>query len=180
MATSLQIGDAEVLPLSDGYLELVAADLFPEAGEADWAPYRAALTPEGRIQLQFGSFLVRSGGRLVLVDTGVGGREGRRMGEMPMRYGELLGNLQRAGVQPDAIDYFVNTHLHFDHIGWNTIDVEGAVVPTFPQARYVIQREEWDHWTGLERPPRYVSECAQPLQRAGRLHLVRGEQRLTP
>jgi len=180
MSNSLRIGEAEVLPLSDGYLELGASELFPETGEADWAPYREALTPERRLQLQFGSFLIRSGGRLVLVDTGVGGREGRRMGETPMRYGELLDDLSRAGVQPEEIAYVVNTHLHFDHVGWNTIDVDGEPVPTFPQARYVIQREEWDHWTGLERLPRYVSECAQPLQRAGRLHLVRGEQRLTP
>lgn len=180
MSEALRIGDAEVQPLCDGYLELVAAELFPEASESEWAPYREALTPEGRVRLQFGSFLVRSGGRLVLIDTGVGGREGRRMGAMPMRYGELLDNLKRAGVRSEDIDYVVNTHLHFDHIGWNTIDVDGEPAPTFPQARYVIQREEWDHWTGLERVPAYVSECALPLQRAGRLHLVRGEQRLTP
>jgi glyoxylase-like metal-dependent hydrolase (beta-lactamase superfamily II) len=176
----MKIGEAEVLPLSDGYLELGVAQLFPDATEAEWEPFRSLVTAEQHIQLQFGSFLVRAGGRLVLVDTGVGGRPGRRMGEMPMRYGELLTNLRGAGVQPDEVDYVVNTHLHFDHIGWNTVESKGDAVPTFSRARYVIQRQEWDYWSGLESAPRYVQECALPLQRAGRLHLVRGEQRLTP
>lgn len=180
MSEHLRVGSAEILALSDGDLELELAMTFPSVGDEEWAPFRNDLTADGRMRMQFGSFLVRSGGRLVLIDTGAGGRAGRRMGEMPMHYGDLLDNLRAAGVAPEEIDYVINTHLHFDHIGWNTQDQDGETVPVFTRARYVIQREEWDYWSGLESVPPHVRECALPLQRAGRLHLVKGEQRITP
>jgi glyoxylase-like metal-dependent hydrolase (beta-lactamase superfamily II) len=86
--------------------------------------------------------VIDTGVRRLLVDTGDGPGDG-------VTGGQLLTNLARAGVAPQSIDLVVLTHGHFDHIGWNT---DGAGQPTFPNATYVMQRDEWRHWTEQPSP----------------------------
>ena len=96
--------------------------------------------------------------------------------------GTLLDDLRAAGVAPDDVDIVINTHLHADHCGWNTRkDADGAYVPTFPRARYLIQRGEWDAATHPNERTRatYLPENMLPLEASGQLELIDGETRVT-
>ena len=102
-----------------------------------------------RVSLGLNVALVESGGKRILVDTGMGdkwGEKERRMYRLD-RSTTLLGSLQALGLGPEDIDVVVNTHLHFDHAGGNTRLVDGKAVPTFPRARYVVQMGEWEDAT---------------------------------
>ena len=145
----LRIGNVEVLALSDGRLQFVPSEFFPTVSEADWEPHRHQLEPNGSIVLNVGSFLLRSDGKTVLVDTGLGeSSEG-----MPNAVsGLLLKDMADNGVRPDEVDMVVVTHLHRDHVGWNFVWDDDVFRPTFRNARYWIPRADWD--TFAPRPIR--------------------------
>ena len=95
----------------------------------------------------------------------------------------LIGGLRACGLGPEDIDVVVNTHLHFDHAGGNTRREGGRLVPTFPRARYVVQRGEWEDATPSPRAeprllPRRTTSC--PLAEAGQLDLIDGEAEVAP
>jgi glyoxylase-like metal-dependent hydrolase (beta-lactamase superfamily II) len=127
--------------------------------------------------VKFGSFLVRSSGKTVLVDTGAGPKGTMAGG------GQLLTNLRAIGVAPEDIDVVAHTHLHVDHVGWNCIEREGAYVPTFPNARYWIARNEWDYWTDpqiVEEVGAHLKTDVLPLKDSPQLHLFDGEAAISP
>jgi glyoxylase-like metal-dependent hydrolase (beta-lactamase superfamily II) len=132
------VGSVELVPLVDAVGELgELAELFPDT--SDWAPYRDLypdLFAESRWRIPCTCYLLRSGGETVLVDTGVGPAD--LWGWKPEREEGLLPALADAGVAPEEVDVVFLTHLHVDHVGWNT-DRDGRVV--FPNARYVAHRE---------------------------------------
>ena len=120
------------------------------------------------------SFAVEAGGRRILIDTSVGPE---RKAEIPTRIErsmELLEELEAADFPPDAIDTVVFTHLHFDHMGWASRTLRGRRVPTFPRARYLIARAEWEHWSGLKdaATERLLAETLKPVFEAGQIDLV--------
>ena len=173
----VMVGNVEIVSVIDGTIRAhptfffsgIPPDLYlPALGES--------ATEDGAIEIKVGSFLVRSSGRTVLVDTGVGVKSTQ------MRGGALLANLERIGVRPDEIDIVVNTHLHVDHVGWNCTERDGAYVPTFPRAEYWIAHPEWEFWTepatAAETP--YVATDVLPLKETSQLHLVESEAALTP
>jgi glyoxylase-like metal-dependent hydrolase (beta-lactamase superfamily II) len=127
--------------------------------------------------------LVRSHDTLVLIETGVGDKDGHRRQASPASEGTLLSDLWVLDIKPEDIDVVINTHLHADHCGWNTrANGHGEVVPTFPNARYLIQRGEWDAATHPNERTRatYFSENLLPLEQAGVLELIDGEYSVTP
>jgi glyoxylase-like metal-dependent hydrolase (beta-lactamase superfamily II) len=126
--------------------------------------------------------LVRSSGKLVLIETGTGDKEGHRRQASPAADGNLMSELDAAGVRPEEVDIVVNTHLHADHCGWNTRAEGDRAVPTFPNARYLIQRGEWEAATHPNERTRatYFSENLLPLEDAGQLELIDGEHSVTP
>jgi glyoxylase-like metal-dependent hydrolase (beta-lactamase superfamily II) len=137
-----------------------------------------------RIPLILNSLLLRSAGKTILVDTGEGNKlspaEEEAIG-LVRPDGDLLTNLARLGVQPEDIDIVINTHLHADHCAGNTKFQDGAIVPTFPNAQYLIQRLEWaDAMAPNERTRTvYLAENYQPLAAAGQLQLIDGGVRVT-
>ena len=146
---TVQIGHLEVVPVFDGSVDLAPNAMYrmgPEgvkgAEEDDWAPHRDLVGPDGTIELVFGGFLIRGADdRVMLVDGGVGAQpQGRLSG------GHLLESLAGVGVAPDDVTDVLFTHLHFDHIGWATVD--GA--PTFPKATYRCDVRDWDHFYGTD------------------------------
>lgn len=170
------VGSVEVLPLSDGSFALPPARFFPEVPADAWAQYRAEhLDADGNVPLNLGCFLLRADGATILVDTGIGpsSRFGGRSGALPAE-------LDTAGIRPEAVDFVLTTHMHLDHIGWNTVERDGAAVPTFPHARYLVQRAEWE-WarslTGDAAAP--IERSVRPLEKAGALDLVEGEHAVT-
>lgn len=128
--------------------------------------------------------LVRSSGKLILVDTGMGTKEvTRRSMNAKGREdaGSLLKNLAAIGVEPRDVDIVVLTHAHADHIGWATVEQEGRYVPTFPRATYWMQRREWEVYASPEMLERYPVLGANlgPLLEADQVAMADGETALT-
>src|SRR5690606_12275247 len=119
---------------------------------------------------------------LILIETGVGDKaSGWRRQSSPAEQGTLLTELDALGVRPEEVDVVLNTHLHADHCGWNTRYVDGELVPTFPNAAYMIVRDEWEAAIAPNERTRatYIEENLLPLRDKGRLELVEGETKVT-
>jgi glyoxylase-like metal-dependent hydrolase (beta-lactamase superfamily II) len=158
----VQVGNVEIVALSDGSGAYAGERVYPSAGEA--LPRHAHhLDAEGRVPLNFGCFLLRADGRTVLVDTGNG----------PEADGTLMAQLTEAGVQPADIDTVVFTHLHGDHTGWNLQREDGQ--PRFARARYLVPRGDWDHGVAQDREGGSFNRDVRPLEALGALDLIEGE-----
>ena len=112
--------------------------------------------------------------RRIMVDTCVGNDKERRIPGWNKRQGPFLTQLTEAGYPPDSIDTVICTHLHTDHVGWNTRLVEGQWVPTFPRARYLVARPEWEHWSQSEERWTQIvmADSVRPIFEAGLVDLV--------
>ena len=173
----VSVGSVEVISVIDGVMHGAPSFFFagipPEL-------YTRALGDDlqnGSMAVKFGSFLVRTSGKTVLVDTGAGSKNPAMPG------GQLLRNLEALGVKPEDIDIVVNTHLHVDHVGWNCTERDGAFVPTFPNAEYWVARTEWDYWTDpaiLKEEGGHLVTDVVPLKDSPQLRLVDGEAAVTP
>ena len=125
------------------------------------------------------TYLVRTPQHTVLVDTGVGNDKSRGGAELwHRRRGGYLDDLGAAGVTPEQVDLVVCTHLHVDHVGWNTRLVGDRWVPTFPNARYVIAGQEWEHWR--HEKDECIADSVLPVVEAGQALLVEADHRLDP
>jgi glyoxylase-like metal-dependent hydrolase (beta-lactamase superfamily II) len=100
----------------------------------------------GRLLTSIHCFVIESGGRRIVVDTCVGNDKQRGIPAWHQRHGPFLEQLAAAGFAPETIDTVLCTHLHVDHVGWNTRWQDGRWVPTFANARYLFARQEWEHW----------------------------------
>ena len=129
----ITVGNVEITSLSDGYIEFTPENFFPSIPAESWEPYRDELNAEGRLLLNVGSFLLRTGGKTVLVDTGLGAGPTSFQDAVS---GQLLKDMDAKGVSLDEIDIVAITHLHVDHVGWNLDASGGTPRPTFPNARY--------------------------------------------
>ena len=137
-----------------------------------------------RVLLRLNCLLVRDGDHTILVDTGVGSKMAPRTRDLMgiSRAGELTARLAEHGVEPGQVDLVINTHLHFDHAGGNTVARSKELTPTFPNATYVVQRGEWEDANATNERTRasYIPENLHPLREAGRLELIEGDTQITP
>ncbi|MBM3957441.1 MAG: MBL fold metallo-hydrolase, partial [Gemmatimonadetes bacterium] len=168
---SVTVGSVEIVPLSDGTGRFPAANVFPTVSTAEWARHPEALSPDGELTTNFGCFLLRSGGKTVLVDTGAG----------PERAGRLPRELDRLGVRPEDVSVVVITHLHPDHVGWNLRRDGGRARLTFPKAQYRISRYDWEHFRrpDIIENAVHVRDQVLPLRDLAALDLVEGETAVT-
>jgi glyoxylase-like metal-dependent hydrolase (beta-lactamase superfamily II) len=147
-----------------------------------WERLGIELNARHQMSLGLNSVLVRSAGKTILIDTGVGEKE-RPLGQTERPGGvSLLDEFAAIDVGVDDVHVVINTHLHADHCGWNTRrDASGAYVPTFPNARYLVQRGEWEAAMHPNERTRatYLAENLLPLEAAGQLDLIDGETRVT-
>ena len=176
-----RLGNLHLCLLSDGVYYQDAGAVFGIVPRVMWERLHIPLNDRYQMPLGLNSLLLRSQGKTVLIETGVGEKE-RPLGQTERPAGTLLDELRAVGVAPEDVDVVVNTHLHADHCGWNTRkDADGAYVPTFPNARYLIQRAEWDAAIAPNERTRatYLPENMLPLQADGRLELLDGETRVT-
>jgi glyoxylase-like metal-dependent hydrolase (beta-lactamase superfamily II) len=172
------VGNATLVALQDTWTTVPVSAFFSAVEEGEWEPYLELLDAERSFTLNFGAWLVRSEGRTILLDTGIGVRGGGRFPEPPA----LPEVLSATGVAPEDVDTVVLSHLHFDHTGWNTVDGDdGSPVPLFPNARHVVQQAEWEYWTASEelRTAANYDATLAPIEAAGLLDLVEGEQDVT-
>ncbi|HVP06182.1 MAG TPA: MBL fold metallo-hydrolase [Dehalococcoidia bacterium] len=142
MANRFKIGELDVTVLSDGFARAPGTLYFQGTTAEMWEPHKRWLDHAGNVEFPFSCFLVRSGGRTVLIDTGLG-----QVNMFGFTGGDLLPELAAAGAQPEDIDTVFVTHLHVDHAGTVAI-VEGeSARPTFPNATYRWSADEHKYWT---------------------------------
>jgi glyoxylase-like metal-dependent hydrolase (beta-lactamase superfamily II) len=180
----LRIGDVEVVRLLDGTFRVDGGAMFGVVPRTLWAK-KAVPDAENRITLALNCFLIRTPDATILVDTGVGPDVDRRYADFysVARDPGLFARLAALGLGPADIDIVVNSHLHFDHCGGNTMRTpDGAWAPAFPRARYVVQRGEWEQALHpVERDkPSYLPARLKPLGEAGVLVLADGDAALAP
>jgi glyoxylase-like metal-dependent hydrolase (beta-lactamase superfamily II) len=178
----LRVGALEVRRVEECIWPIPIQTIFPQLSEADWAPHRAWLqprffAPDGRMLLSMHAFLVRTPQHTVLVDACIGNDKQRAYPEWTGLRTDFLARLRAAGAAPEEVDYVFCTHFHADHVGWNTRLVDGRWVPTFPNARYLFHRPEFEHWTALPEAalPQAVRDSVLPIAEAGRHVLVEGD-----
>lgn len=179
----MRIGNAECFLVSDGEFRIDGGGHFGLVPKVLWEKFFPA-DELNRVATALNCLLILSEGKRILVDTGFGRKLSPKELEIYGLQGErsdLLNNLQRLGFAPEDIDIVINTHLHSDHCGGNTILRDGKAVPTFPNAQYWIQRLEWaDALYPNERTRNtYLPENLLPIQEAGQLHLLFGDTRVT-
>ena len=172
------IGNVELVSLSDGHLVFPVGEFFPSVPAEAWAPYRDQLTPDGKVVLNVGSFLLRSDGKTILVDTGLGQNP---QGLRDAAWGRLLKDMKEKGLSPGEVDMVAITHLHQDHVGWNIVGEGDGRRPTFPNARYWVPQADWRVYTrraGMSAFS-YIRDQVLPLEELGVLELMDGERALT-
>jgi len=158
-------------------------DATPEAlaRHVDWlAPHFYDPAVE-RFKMSIHSFVVRTPHHTILVDTCLGNDKRRSFGPWNMRNGPYLADLKAAGVSPEEVDLVLCTHLHVDHVGWNTRLENGRWVPTFPNARYIMARTEFEHWRQSREgdAPEIMADSVVPIVEAGRADLVSCDHAIT-
>jgi len=180
----LRLGEFEIIRLLDGTFRVDGGAMFGVVPRTLWAA-KASPDRENRITLALNCYLVRTPGATALLDTGVGPDIGRRHADFYSfdRRPGLFESLADLGLKPEAIDFVVNSHLHFDHCGGNTLkNPDGPWVPAFPRARYVVQRGEWGQAmdpVGRDKPS-YLPARLRPLLESGRLSLLDGDGPIAP
>jgi glyoxylase-like metal-dependent hydrolase (beta-lactamase superfamily II) len=139
---------------------------------------------EGRLRLSIHALIIEApGGRRILVDTCLGNdKQGRRIPHWNGRQGRFLQDLAESGFPAESIDTVLCTHLHVDHVGWNTMLVDGRWRPSFPRARYLFGRREFEHWSrpeaGDEAQRAVFADSVQPILDAELAELVEADHRL--
>lgn len=186
------IGHVEILALTDVEVDLPIplSQLHPTVPPEAWAPFRQRY-PEvfggpDTWHVHFGGYLLRSQGRTILVDTGLGSH-GTNPGAVTAfaggLEGRLLAELQAVGVRPEDVDVVFCTHLHPDHVGWNLSHGGSRPRATFPRARYLLPQADWEAFQRPEVqtafPFAFWEETLGPLDTLGVLELVSGERALT-
>ncbi len=178
-----RIGDVDLAIVSDGYFLQDAGAVMGVVPRVMWEPVIGAPNADNRMVIPLNTLVIRSRGKTILVDTGAGAKltEKQRAQQFPGDFGHLLDQLRLLDIGPEDVDAVINTHLHFDHCGWNTADVHGRPLPTFPNAQYYIERGEYEDAMHPNERTRgaYLLDNYAPLAETGQLQLVEGEHRVT-
>jgi glyoxylase-like metal-dependent hydrolase (beta-lactamase superfamily II) len=184
---SWQVGNVRVTQI----IELSGSPVSPKFLFADLSKERvcshAWLRPnhandEGKLFLSIHAFVVESEGRRIVVDTCVGNDKPRTVQGWNQLQGPFLADLAASGYPPETIDTVLCTHMHVDHVGWNTRLVEGRWVPTFVNARYLFARKEWEHFAsdhGEDRVGDVIGDSVRPILDAGLADLVEHDHQIT-
>lgn len=180
----MKIGGYDVFALETGRFALDGGAMFGVVPKVIWSKSNPA-DAQNRIELALRVLLLISADRVILVDTGIGDKFPPKFTEMydidHSRF-SLVTSLQQHGLTPADVTDVVLTHLHFDHAGGATCREGEQIVPTFPQARYHVQRKNWEWAQNPTEKDRasYLPENFIPLHEHGQLHLVEGEQEILP
>ncbi|MCL4467149.1 MAG: MBL fold metallo-hydrolase [Chloroflexi bacterium] len=175
----MKLGQTELRFVSDGHFRLDGGMMFGIVPRVLWEK-RFPPDEENRVGLELNCLLIRHGHELTLVDTGLGTNLPPR--QLETVWGltpgpRLLDKLAAIGLAPEDITCVVNTHLHIDHCGGDTIEAAGRLQPTFPRARYLVQRQEWLDCNSPNERTRgsYFPELLQPLVEGGQMELHLGD-----
>ena len=180
------IGDVNITRVVEVEGPMPAAFLFSEATRdrlethAHWLRPRF-LNDDGFLIGSIHAFVIESSGRRIVVDTCVGNDKQRANPHWSNLQGPFLSDLAEAGFPRETIDTVLCTHLHVDHVGWNTMLVGNRWVPTFPNARYLFSRAEWEYWRQVpdNRDGDVIGDSVRPILEAGLADLIEPHHRIT-
>jgi glyoxylase-like metal-dependent hydrolase (beta-lactamase superfamily II) len=178
---SRQLGDFHLTLLSDGVYFLDGGAFFGIIPKALWEK-RMPADAANRVPVGLNSVLIETGKHNILVETGIGNKLGDKMKQIYQPQEKLLQELAAAGKKPEQIDVVINTHLHFDHSGWNTVLQNGTAVATFPNAQYYAPLGEWEAARMQRERDRvsYLTDNYDPLIRSGQMQLLERDQEILP
>ena len=182
-AHAIQLGEVTITPVVEiGRSSFPTTSMLPDSTPEAIAAHHAWLKPSffddatGDLASRIQTFIVRTPEHTVLIDTCVGNNKNREGNALwHMRSGGYLGDLGAAGITPADVDYVICTHLHVDHVGWNTRLERKAGgrehwVPTFPKARYIFAGEEWEYWR--HEKDLCIADSVLPVVEEGQAMLV--------
>jgi glyoxylase-like metal-dependent hydrolase (beta-lactamase superfamily II) len=182
------IGDVTVTMVIERHTE-TPVGFLPAVSEDALARHREWLSPwalgDGQLRFVIQALCLEADGRKIVIDTGVGPRELPEIYACVANDGSFINTLSAAGFGRDDVDLVICTHLHFDHVGWNTIREDGHWVPTFRQARYLLARPEYEHWQAASAEARAacsvfnLEDAVTPLLDAGVVDLVDPDHRVS-
>lgn len=180
----MKLGAFEIYPVSDGRFRLDGGAMFGVVPKVLWEKC-CPVDEFNRIPLSLTALLIRVNGKNILVDTGLGPKEDEKFQRMfsVERTPTILASLKRLGLGPDDIHLVINTHLHFDHAGGNTIrEVDGSIRPAFPKARYVIQYGEFEDAGRANERTRasYRPDNFTPIDHINQWEFLHGDTELVP
>jgi len=172
---TISLGDFELTALTDGSYVADGGAFFGIIPKVMWQK-KVPADELNRITVSCNSVLVRAGRQNILIETGIGNKLEEKKKKIFEPQEKLLENLRGAGVAPEEINIVINSHLHFDHCGWNTVYKNGAAVATFPNARYFAPEGEWRHGQLQTERDRvsYLSPNYDPLIQSGQMQLIDG------
>jgi glyoxylase-like metal-dependent hydrolase (beta-lactamase superfamily II) len=173
---SIQLGDLEITLVRSAIYHWDAGAVFGVVPKTMWSR-KVACDELNRVPMAFNSYIIRTGEHTVLIETGGGDKMddvARERLKLPQELPTLPEAIERAGIDPESVDIVINSHLHWDHCGWNTLVRGGRVQPAFPRAKYYARRGEWEH--AHLRHPRdsvaYLDANYDPLVDSGQMTLV--------
>ena len=183
---AIRLGGVEVFRIEELIWENPHSFLFPTVSEADVARHMDWMaprffTPEGLMRLSIHAFVVKTPHHTLIVDTCVGNGRERHVPTFTGMNTPFLQRLkEQAGITPEEVDYVFCTHFHVDHVGWNVNLVDGRWEPTFPNARYLFHRAEFEYHTSLtgDDLPSFITDSVLPIAEAGLADLVEGDHRI--
>jgi glyoxylase-like metal-dependent hydrolase (beta-lactamase superfamily II) len=179
----LRLGDVEFLVLTDGTLKLDGGAMFGVVPKPMWEK-KARSDDRNRIVLAMNCLLIRAAGKTILVETGAGDKWDAKQRDIYAFEGSprLPDQLMQHGVKLQDVDFVINTHLHFDHCGWDTRDTNGKMRPTFPNAKYVVQKKDFEHAVKPTERDRasYILDNYVPVEEAKQWELLEGEKLIVP
>ncbi|HUJ40159.1 MAG TPA: MBL fold metallo-hydrolase [Candidatus Acidoferrales bacterium] len=179
----MKFGSMEIHLLNDGPFLLDGGAMFGVIPKPLWEKQIPA-DARNRIRLTMNCLVVRAGKECILIETGAGDKLDPKRRDIfglggPPR---LLEQMAAIGVRPEDVTIVLNTHLHFDHCGWNTRVVDGSLAPTFSNARYIVQvgELEWAHHPTERDRGSYFPENFEPIKWAGKWSFVSGDAEIVP
>jgi len=178
----LSLGDFELSVFSDGTYPLDGGAFFGVIPKVMWSR-KVEADERNYVTSGLNSLLIRTGKQTVLVETGMGNKLSDRMTKFYGQPAKLLDHLAAGGVAPEDVDIVINSHLHFDHCGWNTVrGKNGKIAPTFPRAKYYAPEGEWQY---ARRPSErdaisYIPDNYDPLVTSGQMTLLKGGEQIVP
>jgi len=182
--SSFAVGDFEISSIQAGVYWWDGGAIFGVVPKTLWSR-KIAADSLNRVPLAFNCYLIRTGEHTILVETGGGDKMEARARErmkLPEEAEPLASIVARHGFDPESIDIVINSHLHWDHCGGNTVLTDGRAIPAFPRARYFAARGEWNH--AHERLARdsvsYIDSNYDPLVESGRMTLLDGDCEVVP
>ena len=177
-----QIGNVRVSRVVE--LEVTGGTRFilPDATREKCRPYRWLhphfMDDAGNLVMSIHALVVDTGQRRIVVDTCIGNDKQRDIPAWSNLQTSFLTDLAAAGYPRESIDTVLCTHLHVDHVGWNTMLVAGEWVPTFPNARYLVGQAEWNYWNGVRSSEAVLADSVRPVIDAGLMDFVAEDHRL--